>query len=74
MQFDRFHAQQLLVSVWTIIEDRKIVYQRKLIDKELIKDKIEHELDITQPDWRASMNIDHWEEEYNHVMSSVSTI
>lgn len=67
--FDRYQRQNLTVSLWAVIEDRKLVYQRKLIEKLYVKREIEYLLDTQQPDWRISMNVSHWEEEYKHTMA-----
>lgn len=67
--FDRYQRQNLKVTLWAVIEDRKLVYQRKLIEKLYIKREIEYFLDTQQPEWRISMNVPHWEEEYKHTMT-----
>jgi ABC-type ATPase with predicted acetyltransferase domain len=59
-----------LISVWAIIEDRKLVLQRKLIGKTHIKQEIENKLDYYQPDWRTTMDVTHWEEEYRYAMNN----
>jgi hypothetical protein len=70
--FDRYQRQQVPVSLWAVIEDRKLVYQRRLIGKNHIKREIEHALDRNQPDWRGKLDTDHWEEEYRYALNSVS--
>lgn len=62
------------MSVWAIIEDRKLVYQRKLIGKNHIKQAIESKLDYYQPSWRNTMDVAHWEEEFRYAMNTVSRV
>lgn len=71
MFLNRYHKQQLPTSVWAVIEDRKLVYQRKLIGKNYIKEEIESRLDYFKPDWRNAMDVAHWEEEYRYAMNNV---
>ncbi|KAL7315175.1 hypothetical protein PS15m_006661 [Mucor circinelloides] len=66
---EMYQRQNLKVTLWAVIEDRKLVYQRKLIEKLYIKREIEYFLDTQQPEWRISMNVPHWEEEYKHTMT-----
>ncbi len=72
--FDRYHKQQLTTSVWAVIEDRKLVYQRKLVGKNYIKEEIEHRLDYYKPNWRKAMDVAQWEEEYKYAMNNVRII
>ncbi|KAI8069858.1 uncharacterized protein B0P05DRAFT_192415 [Gilbertella persicaria] len=55
-------------SIWAVIEDRKLVYQRRLIGLSYVKHKIEAILDLQEPSWRKKMNIQQWEEEYRFTM------
>lgn len=57
-----------LISVWAIVENRKLVYQRKLTSKLFMKQEIEKILDDHQPNWRATMRL--WEEEYRYALES----
>lgn len=59
-------------SVWAVVEDRRLVYQRRLIGKNYIKREIECKLDYYQPEWRATMDVTRWEEEYRYAMNNVS--
>lgn len=65
---DLYHKQNLPVSLWAVIEDRKLVYQRKLIGKNYIKAEIENRLDYFQPSWRTTIDFAHWKEEFNYAM------
>ncbi|KAI8884090.1 cysteine proteinase [Backusella circina FSU 941] len=69
-RYEILKKQQLNPSVWTIIEDRRLVFQRKLIGKTYIKSKIENELDSSYPDWRENTDVRQWEEEYHYVMKN----
>jgi len=40
-----------------------------LIEKLYVKREIEYFLDTQEPEWRVSMNIPQWEEEYKHTMT-----
>jgi hypothetical protein len=60
------------MTLWAVIENRKLVYQRKLIEKSYIKQEIENTLDRSSPGWKKHINIIHWMEEYHHTMSTVS--
>ncbi|GAN01346.1 ubiquitin carboxylterminal hydrolase L5 [Mucor ambiguus] len=67
---EMYQRQNLKVTLWAVVEDRKLVYQRKLIEKLYVKRKIEYLLDTQEPEWRISMNVPHWEEEYKHTMAN----
>lgn len=54
--------------VWAIVENRKLVYQRKLTSKLFMKQEIEKILDDHQPNWRVTMRL--WEEEYRYALES----
>ncbi|KAG1136091.1 hypothetical protein G6F37_012046 [Rhizopus arrhizus] len=56
------------ISVWAIVENRKLVYQRKLTSRLFMKQEIEKILDDHQPNWRATMRL--WEEEYRYALES----
>jgi hypothetical protein len=70
---DRYQRQQVPVSLWAVIEDRKLVYQRRLVGKNHVKREIEQALDLYQPDWRGKMDTSQWEEEYRFALNNVST-
>ncbi|KAI9365651.1 hypothetical protein BD770DRAFT_76902 [Pilaira anomala] len=65
-----YSKQQLPVSIWAIIEDKRLVYHRKLIGKNYIKSEIEVKLDYYQPDWRTTIDFKRWGEEYRHAMDN----
>ncbi|CAO3654848.1 unnamed protein product [Mucor hiemalis] len=67
---DIYHEQNLPVSLWAVIEDRKLVYQRKLIGKNFIKEEIESRLDYFQPSWRTTLDFAHWKEEFDYAMKN----
>lgn len=60
------------MSLWAVIENRKLVYQRKIIERHYIKQEIEETLDQLEPNWRQQLDIIQWVEEYNHAMNTVS--
>ncbi|KAI9029839.1 hypothetical protein CLU79DRAFT_831588 [Phycomyces nitens] len=65
---DTLHRHQTPYSMWAVIEDRRKVYQRQLVGKAYLRQAIENELDHLYPAWRVTLNIDQWEEEYQHHM------
>ncbi|KAI8983777.1 hypothetical protein BDB01DRAFT_850434 [Pilobolus umbonatus] len=69
-KYNILQKQNLMASVWGVIENRKLLYQRRLIGKSFMKREIEHRLDEYHPEWRIKPMITKWEEEYMHVMSS----
>lgn len=69
----RYQRQQIPISVWTVIQDRRLVYQRRLFTRHHLKAVIEQRLDACDPDWRSEMRADQWEDEYAHAMDNVST-
>ncbi|KAI7897158.1 uncharacterized protein EV154DRAFT_490660 [Mucor mucedo] len=69
-KMEMHNKQRIPATVWAIIEDRRLVYQRRLIGKNYIKREIECKLDYYQPEWRATMDINQWEEEYRYAMNN----
>ncbi|CAO3676881.1 unnamed protein product [Rhizopus microsporus] len=67
-----YQELDLPISIWAVIESRKLVYQKKLTSKLFMKQEIENMLDKHQPDWRKSCQ--RWEEEYVHALSSSERI
>ncbi|CAO3590821.1 unnamed protein product [Absidia cylindrospora] len=65
---DRFQKQNMPYSMWSIIEDRRNVLQRKLVAKSNKTDKIETQLDEYYPEWRLMVDVQKWEEEYQYAM------
>lgn len=59
------------MSLWAVIENRKMVYQRKLIQRQYIKQEIENTLNELEPQWRSRSSTFKWIEEYNHAMGTV---
>jgi hypothetical protein len=58
--------------VWSLIEDRRKVLQRKLAVKLDNKTRIETQLDERYPEWKLAAVVQRWEEEYQHAMKNVS--
>ncbi|GAA5817271.1 hypothetical protein MFLAVUS_010814 [Mucor flavus] len=67
---EMYSKQRLPVSVWAVVEDKRLVLQRKLIGKDYLKKEIESKLDYYQPEWRTTMDFTRWEEEYTHAMNN----
>ncbi|KAF7721199.1 ubiquitin carboxyl-terminal hydrolase [Apophysomyces ossiformis] len=67
---DLFCRQQIPFSMWSVIEDRYRVYQRRLVAKAYIKHAIERQLDTSYPTWRILMRVQQWEDEYRHAMEN----
>ncbi|KAG0168815.1 ubiquitin carboxyl-terminal hydrolase [Apophysomyces sp. BC1034] len=67
---DIFHRQKIPYSMWSVIEDRHQVYQRRLVAKTYIKRVIEEQLDKHYPSWRVVMRVQQWEDEYRHAMEN----
>ncbi|KAI9470513.1 MAG: ubiquitin carboxyl-terminal hydrolase [Benjaminiella poitrasii] len=66
----RREMEKSSVSLWTVIEDRNRVYQRKLVEKDYIKKQIENRLDMYRPDWRSHDEVFRWQEEYRHSINN----
>ena len=70
--FYRYQRQQIPFSVWSIIEDRRHVYQRRLVGKAYLRSAIERQLDYCDPNWRLTFRAHQWEDEYKHALETVS--
>ncbi|KAI9260163.1 hypothetical protein BY458DRAFT_548665 [Sporodiniella umbellata] len=64
----KFEIKDEPVSFWVVVEDRKLVYQKKLIGILYLKKQIENQLLQEQPDWKTMAR--KWEEEYSHALYS----
>ncbi|ORY93022.1 ubiquitin carboxyl-terminal hydrolase [Syncephalastrum racemosum] len=71
-KIDIYQRQQIPISVWTVIQDRRLVYQRRLFMRHHLKTVIEQRLDACDPDWRSDIRADQWEDEYAHAMDNVN--
>lgn len=70
--YGRCQRQQIPFSIWSVIEDRRRVLQRRLVGRGYLKLAIEHQLDRLDANWRTVVQAQLWEEEYNHAMEAVS--
>ncbi|CAO3640316.1 unnamed protein product [Cunninghamella blakesleeana] len=68
---DMYRKQRISFSIWSLVEDRRHVIQRKLVAKSYIKKEIEIYLDQYYPSWKLQHPIKQWEEEYQHTMKNV---
>ncbi|CAO3636168.1 unnamed protein product [Cunninghamella echinulata] len=66
-----YRKQRISFSIWSLVEDKRHVIQRKLIEKSSKKKEIEMYLDQHYPLWRHEHSIHQWEEEYQHTMNNV---
>ncbi|KAI8079923.1 ubiquitin carboxyl-terminal hydrolase [Halteromyces radiatus] len=62
-----YQKQHIPYSMWSVIEDRRNVLQRKLQAKLYYKEQVEQHLNHHFPEWR--MDVQQWEEEYQHAMT-----
>ncbi|KAG2227055.1 hypothetical protein INT45_006462 [Circinella minor] len=69
-KLDIYQRQQIPFSVWSIIEDRRHVYQRRLVKKAYLKSAIERQLDYCDPNWRLTFRAHQWEDEYKHALET----
>ncbi|KAI8988438.1 ubiquitin carboxyl-terminal hydrolase [Mycotypha africana] len=61
------------VTLWAVIEDRKLVLQRQIVEKLYLRSAIERRLDFHRPDWRIKMNVIYWDEEFRHTIDNNET-
>ncbi|KAI8147473.1 ubiquitin carboxyl-terminal hydrolase [Fennellomyces sp. T-0311] len=66
----RCQRQQIPFSVWSVIEDRRHVYQRRLVGKAYLRSAIERQLDYCDPNWRIAFRAHQWEDEYKHALET----
>ncbi|KAI9492433.1 ubiquitin carboxyl-terminal hydrolase [Zychaea mexicana] len=69
-KLDMYQRQQIPFSVWSIIEDRRQVYQRRLVRKAYLRSAIERQLDYCDPSWRTTFRAQQWEDEYKHALET----
>ncbi|CAO3675837.1 unnamed protein product [Rhizopus stolonifer] len=67
-KFEIYQRHDVPISVCAIMENRKLVYQKKLIGTLFMKQEIEKILCKERPDWRYVTR--NWEEEYRYVLCS----
>ncbi|ORX61987.1 cysteine proteinase [Hesseltinella vesiculosa] len=60
--------QNISYSMWSLIQDRRQILQRKLVAQRYQKESIERNMDVIQPRWRALPDVRHWEDEFRHVI------
>ncbi|KAI8338713.1 hypothetical protein BC941DRAFT_423683 [Chlamydoabsidia padenii] len=65
-----YQKQHIPFSVWSVIEDRRKVLQRKLVTKLSDKNRIETQLDEYHLGWKLANVVQRWEEEYQHAMKN----
>lgn len=68
----RYQRQQIPFTIWSVVEDRRRVYQRQLAAKAYMKRAIEQHLEAHDPSWRVPLRAQQWEEEYRHALEAVS--
>ncbi|KAI8066322.1 ubiquitin carboxyl-terminal hydrolase [Gongronella butleri] len=63
-----YRRQHVPYSIWTLIQDRRQVLQRKLVAQRYEKESIERNLDEIFPRWRTTQQVRQWEDEFRHVI------
>ncbi|KAI8394067.1 uncharacterized protein BYT42DRAFT_609819 [Radiomyces spectabilis] len=67
-----YQRQHIPYSIWSVMEDRRRVLQRRLIAKQYIQTVIERQLDEHHPSWRMLMRVQQWQDEYAHAMNNAN--
>ncbi|CDS06916.1 hypothetical protein LRAMOSA09439 [Lichtheimia ramosa] len=69
-KIELYQRQQIPFTIWSVIEDRRRVYQRQLAAKAYMKRAIEQHLEAHDPSWRVPLRAQQWEEEYRHALQA----